>query len=73
VEASIFSAFNAQLLATPVLDFLTKAIEVLNRHEVTTSFGSWLVVHYGYSAAGMEKRSEGRHGWGEGVGRVTLL
>jgi len=53
-EASIFSAFDAQLLATPVLDFLAKAVEVLNHREVTTSFGSWLVVHDGESAAGME-------------------
>ncbi len=72
-EASIFSAFDAQLLATPVLDFLAKAVEVLNRREVTTSFGSWLVVHDGENAAGMEKRSDGRHRWGEGVGRATML
>jgi hypothetical protein len=54
------------------LDFLAKAVEVLNRREVTLSFGSWLVVHGGESAAGMEKRSEGQHGWGEGVGRETV-
>ena len=72
-EASIFGAFDAQLLATPVLDFFAKAVEVLNRREVTTSFGSWLVVHDGENAAGMEKRSEGRHRWGEGVGRATVL
>jgi hypothetical protein len=72
-EASIFSALDAKLLATPVLDFLAKAVEVLNRREVTTSFGSWLVVHDGENAAGMEKRSEGRHRWGEGVGRATVL
>ena len=71
-EASIFSALDAKLLATLVLDFLAKAVEVLNRREVTFSFGSWLVVHGGESAAGMEKRSEGRHGWGEGVGRETV-
>ena len=39
-EASIFSAFDAQLLATPVLDFLAKAVEVLNCSEVMALFGS---------------------------------
>jgi hypothetical protein len=32
-EASIFRAFDAQLLAAPVLDFLAKAVEVLNCRE----------------------------------------
>jgi hypothetical protein len=72
-EALIFSAFGAELLVTPVLDFLAKAVEVLNRPEVTTSFGLWLVVHDGENVAGMEKRSEGRDRWGEGVGRATVL
>jgi hypothetical protein len=45
----------------------------LNRREVTASFGLWLVVHDGESVAGMEKRSEGRHRWGEGVGSAMVL
>ena len=71
--ASIFSGFDEQLLATQGLDFLAKTVEVLNRREVMTLFGSWLVVHGSKSVAGMEKRSKGRHGWGEGVGRETVL
>mgnify|MGYP006144668041 CR=1 FL=1 len=72
-EASIFRHVGTQLLSTAVLDFLAKAVEVLNRSEVTTSIGSWLVVHDGENAAGMEKRSEGQDRWGEGVGRATVL
>jgi hypothetical protein len=55
------------------LDFLAKAVEVLNRRVVTALFGSWLVLHDGENAAGMEKRSEGLHRWGEGVGRAMVL
>ena len=69
-EALIFCDFDAHLLATPVLDFLAKAVEVLNHGEVTALFGSWLVVHDGERAAGMEKRSEGRRKGGADGERV---
>ena len=44
-EASIFRPFGAQLLFTPVLDFLAEAIKILDSREVATSFCLWLVVH----------------------------
>ncbi len=55
-EASIFRPFDAQLLSTPVLDFLAEAIKILDSREVTTSFCLWLVVH------GVEKEAEEHEG-----------
>ena len=46
-EASIFRHFGTERRTTVVLDFLAKALEVLNCGKVTTSLGSWLVVHDG--------------------------
>jgi len=55
-EASIFRRFDAHLLPTPVLDFLTEAIKILDSREVTMSFCMWLVVH------GVEKGEEEHEG-----------
>jgi hypothetical protein len=41
-EASIFHHVGTQLLSTLVLDFLAKAVEVLNCGEVMALFGLWL-------------------------------
>jgi hypothetical protein len=54
-EALIFCTFDAQLLPTPVLDFLAKAIEVINSGEVTTPFCLRLVVHHDRSEENRRK------------------
>ena len=46
-KALIFRHVGTQRLSTPVLDFLAKAVEVLNCGEVMTLFGLWLILHDG--------------------------
>ncbi len=53
-EASILRPFGAKLLPGPILDFLAKAIEVLNNGEVTAPFGLWLI----------HRDTKARHGGG---------
>jgi hypothetical protein len=55
-EVLIFRHIGTQLLSTPVLDFLAKAVEVLNCGEVTMLFGSWLIVHYGKGQRAQRKQ-----------------
>ena len=65
-EASIFRCVGAQLLPTPVLDFLAKVVKVLNCGEVTMLFGSWLIIHDGKRQRAQRRqprwRRQGR-GW----------
>ena len=58
-EASIFRHIGAQLLSTAVLDFLAKAVEVLRCGEVTTTFGSRLVIHDGEKGEHKEGSTDG--------------
>ncbi len=47
MQALIFRRVGTQLLSTAVLEFLAKAVEVLNCHAVRTLFGLWVLVHDG--------------------------